>query len=204
MIILELNTEFEKEGDRVMNLKEFKVENLEEGTYFGIVLSGQTIIDGKFACEGEFFSRANPKEIGSYGQTAVFIRKGWKGKSLLGSVEEIGDVKYIDGCTDSLLVCPPRKGDPCLNSLYFPKNTNQTFHTHPSQRLGAVLSGEGYACLEDKEIKLEPGTVFLIETNEVHRFRTENSEMVVIAYHPDSDWGPTDEEHPMINKTIIK
>ena len=36
-----------------------------------------------------------------------------------------------------------------------------------------------------------------------HCFRTEDSGMCVIAYHPDSDFGPTDDEHPMINRTIV-
>ena len=27
--------------------------------------------------------------------------------------------------------------------------------------------------------------------------------MAVIAYHPDSDFGPTHEVHPMINRTIV-
>jgi hypothetical protein len=28
--------------------------------------------------------------------------------------------------------------------------------------------------------------------------------MRVIAYHPDGDWGPTDENHTMLNRTYIK
>ena len=28
--------------------------------------------------------------------------------------------------------------------------------------------------------------------------------MDVIAYHPDSDWGPTHREHPMLNRTLVK
>ena len=27
--------------------------------------------------------------------------------------------------------------------------------------------------------------------------------MCVIAYHPDSDFGPTDDDHPMVNRTIV-
>jgi hypothetical protein len=27
--------------------------------------------------------------------------------------------------------------------------------------------------------------------------------MDVIAFHPDSDWGPTDEKHPMLNRTYL-
>jgi hypothetical protein len=28
--------------------------------------------------------------------------------------------------------------------------------------------------------------------------------MVVVAYHPDSDYGPTHEAHPMINRTVVR
>jgi hypothetical protein len=30
---------------------------------------------------------------------------------------------------------------------------------------------------------------------------TEDSHLDVIAYHPDTDFGPTDDNHPMINRT---
>eukprot|EP00968_Pinguiococcus_pyrenoidosus_P010274 scaffold803_cov310-Pinguiococcus_pyrenoidosus.AAC.187 len=37
-----------------------------------------------------------------------------------------------------------------------------------------------------------------------HAFATKGDEqMCVIAFHPDSDFGPQDECHPMINRTII-
>lgn len=191
------------EGNELAHV-EWSTVVVQSGTAFGVVLTGCAYIGGRVVHAGEYFSRVGPVRIDSKGTTAVFIRQDWQGHDVFaGRVGQAGDVRYIDGCTDSLLVCPPRKGDPCLNALYFPPNINQTFHTHPSQRLGAVLSGRGVACLEGKEIALVPGTVFLIETNEVHRFRTEVEPMVVVAYHPDSDWGPTDEVHPMINRTFL-
>jgi len=174
------------------------------GTIFGVVLDGCATVNGRLVNTGEYFCRTSPVTIEAKGTTATFIRNDWIGDNVIaGTIAAKGNVKYIDGCTDSLLVCPPKLGDPCLNALYFPPHTNQTFHTHPSQRLGAILSGKGYACMEDGEIPLTLNTVFILETGNVHRFRTEEDPMVVIAYHPDSDWGPTDETHPMINRTII-
>ena len=32
---------------------------------------------------------------------------------------------------------------------------------------------------------------------------TADEALLVIAYHPDSDFGPTHERHPMINRTIV-
>jgi quercetin dioxygenase-like cupin family protein len=66
------------------------------------------------------------------------------------------------------------------------------------------VSGSGYACLSDgKKIKLKPETLFCIEEKENHRFITEKEPMVVIAFHPDGDWGPTDHNHTMLNRTYI-
>lgn len=180
--------------------------SVKTGTVFGVVVNGSASVKNRQVFEGEFFCRTAPLDVVAEGLVALFIKTDWVGKNVVaGEVgKEKGDVNYIDGCTDSLLVCPPRLGDPCLNALYFPQNTTQTFHTHPSVRLGVVLNGEGLACLEDQNIQLKKGTVFQIDVDEVHRFITEDSSMVVIAYHPDSDWGPTDQQHPMINKTIIQ
>ena len=52
----------------------------------------------------------------------AIIRYGYQGLDLVGKVEPTGRLAYIDGCTDTLLISPPRKGDACLNHLHFPKN----------------------------------------------------------------------------------
>lgn len=180
-----------------------------DGAVMGAVVSGFIVVNGTPVPKGNFFSRrataSAPIIIETYGEAAVFGQSGFTRprEILSGVIPETGDVKYIDGCTDSLLIAPPRLGDPCLNALYFPPGVDQTFHTHPSQRLGVVLSGRGLACFNDEEAELTPGEVFFLPTDERHRFRTLDEPMVVIAFHPDSDWGPTDEEHPMINRTIL-
>lgn len=177
------------------------------GTVYGVVLTGVAMVNDRLVLGGEYFVAVAPSIIKSFGVTAIFNRKDWVGRQIVGGAidPDMGDVRYIDGCTDSLLVAPHRLGDPCLNALYFPPNTDQTFHTHPSIRLGCVLAGSGVACVGDtgEEIQLRVGTVFGIATDERHRFRTEGKSMLVVAYHPDSDWGPTDEIHPMINRTIV-
>jgi hypothetical protein len=124
-----------------------------------------------------------------------------------GPIEHEGRLKYIDGCTDSLLIPPVKFGDPCLNLLYFPPDIDQTAHDHPSDRIG-ILSGRGrcHAWNDGQEelIDLVPGMIFCIHTGGKHKFSTPYGEdMRVLAYHPDSDFGPTDEQHPMINRTIV-
>ena len=37
-----------------------------------------------------------------------------------------------------------------------------------------------------------------------HAFETpEGSELDVVAFHPDSDFGPAPKDHPMVNRTIV-
>ena len=44
---------------------------------------------------------------------------------------------------------------------------------------------------------------FVIKTNTIHSFNTLSQSMDIIAFHPDSDIGMTDDDHPMINRTIV-
>src|SRR5436190_9407248 len=71
-----------------------------------------------------------------------------------GPLEPAGRLRYIDGCTDTLLIAPPRLGDPCLNALYFPSVTDQTQHTHPSLRAGLGMSCRGVCRVTGEEIPL--------------------------------------------------
>lgn len=121
-----------------------------------------------------------------------------------GPVEKTGRLKYIDGCSDTLLISPAKLGEPCLNLLHFPANTIQTMHHHPSFRFGMVVTGAGESVSQNGKIALKAGDVFFIPENVEHKFNTFDSEMNVIAFHPDSDWGPTDEVHPMKNRTWFK
>jgi hypothetical protein len=75
--------------------------------------------------------------------------------------------------------------------------------------MGVVISGEGEAFQEksnysDGWVKpLKKGCIFMLTEQELHSFRTSDSHMDIVAFHPDSDTGPTDENHSMINRTYI-
>ena len=127
-----------------------------------------------------------------------------------GPVETTGRLAYIDGCTDSVLVAPVRRGDPCLNLLHLPPGTTQTDHTHPSLRVGLVVEGRGRCVLAaaseegEQVVALAPGTVFVLAPDTVHRFETDARDGVLLmAWHPDSDSGPSDDDHPMLNRTFV-
>jgi hypothetical protein len=138
------------------------------------------------------------------GSGIVASRVGHRGFFHLGGpIEERGRLRYIDGCTDSLIIPPVMRGDACLNFLHFPPHTRQTPHTHPSIRAGIVVRGAGECETPVGRYALTPGMVFVIRADGLHSFNTHEQELAVIAYHPDSDFGPTHEDHPMINRTII-
>jgi len=117
--------------------------------------------------------------------------------------EVAGSLSYIDGCSNSNIIPPPRNGEPCLNYLYFPCNINQTFHTHPSIRIGCILSGQGMAETSVGMFELKVGDVFILDRFTRHRFITLDKHMSLIAFHPDSDDGPTDEINPMKSRTHL-
>lgn len=121
-----------------------------------------------------------------------------------GPIEDTGRLRYIDGCTDTLLISPPTLGEPCLNLLHIPPNTEQTRHTHPSLRAGIIAEGHGICREPDRDIPLKPGTIFCIPADGPHSFHTLSESLKVIAYHPDSDTGPSHNDHPMINRTMVE
>src|SRR5262249_51232703 len=93
---------------------------------------------------------------------------------------------------------------PCLNHLHIPPHTAQSAHTHPSERIGVILRGSGECRTGSGAVyPLASGMGWRIPTGSVHSFFTTDDSLDVIAWHPDSDFGPTDENHPMINRTIL-
>ena len=76
-------------------------------------------------------------------------------------------------------------------------------HTHPTVRIGIVARGRGVCETPDGRYPLEPGLCWYLTPNDAHRFITEDEPMDVIAWHPDSDSGPADADHPMLNRTYV-
>ncbi len=176
-------------------------------TVYGAVVTGRATIrtPGLVAQleAGGFFGVPGPCEITADGGAMIVERVGHRAVPCVGRIEARGRLVYIDGCSDTILCAPARLGDPVLNHLHFPAGTKQSVHIHPSVRLGVVMRGRGVAFGPSWEEPLEPGTAFLLAEHERHAFRTEGSSMDVVAFHPDSDWGPTDAAHPMLNRTYV-
>lgn len=174
---------------------------------YGMVTSGLAVLQKPSGqrCElerGMYFA-ANGGSV-SGGQGLVIMAAGYRSLWQIGGpLEPSGRLRYIDGCSDTLLISPPRLGDPCLNHLHIPPHTDQTPHTHPSARLGVILNGSGECRTPDGVYPLQPGMGWYIPTGCLHSFFTRTDALDVVAWHPDSDFGPRDDDHPMINRTIV-
>lgn len=211
-------------------------------TYYGMVTHGSCYIGREqpeyTIDEGMFFCLPGPLTLNATleGRGLVIERCDYQGFPQIGGpLEGRGRLRYIDGCSDTLLICPPLIGEPCLNHLHIPPGTNQTAHTHPSQRIGVILRGSGY-CLtpcpcdevEIGDYQLNPGQTYVRETLDegglriwvrtelkegmgwwiptglLHSFHTGSNEFLdVVAWHPDSDFGPQHDNHPMLNRTYV-
>ena len=206
--ILALDTMYPSIGEKVVNAL---YHTKPYSTIYGYVMSGDVKFpNGSVAVEGQYFCfwSLQSESIDTSGEVYIFTRMGYKGQNTIGGpIEKTGRLVYINNCSDSLLVYPPRMGDPSLNLLHFPSGVKQSFHIHPSIRLGVVVDGEGFSNVKEngieKEVPLRVGDLFCIEERERHRFRTTTSHMTVVPYHPDGDWGPTDHNHTMLNRTYI-
>lgn len=180
-------------------------------TTYGIVLHGHLTVRStgssyeKQVGPLEYFCITD-QEAELDGTAVFFTRLGFIGQPTIGGpIETSGRLSYIDNCSDTILVYPPRFGDPSISLLSFPHNITQRFHTHPSIRMGVVVRGKGYSELGTGEkIQLEPGVAFCVSEREVHRFVTDSkSGLDVISYHPDGEWGPTDQNHTLLNRTHL-
>lgn len=206
---------FVYEGSAVVQKKVLPPVIMKAGMFFSIT-------------EFDWWIRQGLDGTGPYGKVViiqvlhergVYPQNKYRAMDLFGVVEKEGRLAYIDGCTDSLLIPPIKLGDPCLNHLHFPAGIDQTAHTHPSHRIGIVSSGHGVCKTPFGDAELSPGTIFVIKEwngtgysygldgnlheDGTHKFATGDTGLDVIAFHPDSDFGPTDINHPMINRTIV-
>ncbi len=177
------------------------------GTAFGLVVEGPARLslgDDDFVLRaGAYFVAPGAARVGG-GRGLAIVAPGYRGLAQLGGpIEATGRLRYIDGCTDTLLVCPPRRGEPCLNHLHLPPGTNQSAHTHPSVRIGVIARGRGVCRTPAGDHPLSPGLGWVIPAGLEHCFVTGDEALDVLAWHPDSDFGPRDDDHPMVNRTFL-
>lgn len=177
-------------------------------THFGIVVSGKMQIKTGFGIvdipTGGYCSLPGVAHIEGEGEALLVSRRGYLGVFTIGGpIERTGRLRYIDGCSDSVLIAPPLMGDPCLNFLSVPPGIDQTAHTHPSIRVGIVMNGRGVCRSPGGEQPLRPKDIFVLPRDMEHSFHTLDDWLRIVVYHPDSDCGPSDDQHPMVTRTLV-
>ena len=136
--------------------------------------------------------------------TMLIVDAGMALPPVGGYVEEAGRNRDIDGCSATLLVMPPRRGDPCVNHLHIAAGTVQTGHRHPGERIGMVVRGRGLAHHEaGSPMVLYPGRAWRVLAGERHRFETGGEALDILVFQPDSEWPPTGEAQRMPDATIV-
>jgi mannose-6-phosphate isomerase-like protein (cupin superfamily) len=177
------------------------------GACYGFVLTGEVEAEHFHVSAGHWFTTSSGINARLVKGTLLFLvqKMGYVGMEVIGLLEGHGRLKYIDGAMDSILFGPIKKGDPVINALYMPPGIHQTMHTHPSTRCGVIIQGTAQAETRTSIHPLEPGMIFYLPANGWHKFRTDLSDdsMMLFAFHPDSDFGPSDEDHPMLNRTMV-
>lgn len=181
------------------------------GTHFGFVYQGQPLLsrqngEASYSLRrGMYFCLPEAGGVGGeHSAGMVITRPDCHGMFQLGGpLEAAGRFAYIDGGTNSLLIPPVTLGDPCLNAIYFPPGVDQTLHTHPSDRIGMVVSGSGMLETSKTPVSLKPGNVFLIPANLAHKFITGDDSLTMVVFHPDSDAGFTHRDNPMLKRTVV-
>lgn len=176
-------------------------------SFYGLVLKGdcqiKTAATNLTLTEQMYFALPGDFSLTTSGQVVIFQRWGYRTlPTFAGPLEDDGRLSYIDTCRSSILVHPARLGDPVLNLLVFSPNIEQSPHHHPTTRLGAVVSGSG-TFVGSAQKPIEKGMVFALKSFETHCFHSGPNGLMVVAFHPDSDVGPTDEQHPMKSRTYL-
>lgn len=189
-------------------INSIEINESEQDTHYLFVSEGEVTLKSS---NGEFLLRKNTFaavpgnfSLDGSGKVLVATRLNYTGLFTIGgSIEPLGRLNYIDGCSSTVLINPLRRGEPCLNFLYVPPGVSQTPHTHPSLRIGLVAEGNGTCQVDEGTFKMQPGTVFCLPENKLHSFSAINDSLRIIIYHPDSDVGPTDDSHTMLNNTFV-
>ena len=177
------------------------------GTAFGVVTRGPTTLlhdgDAWALRPATWFVMPRGGALRG-GEGLLVIVSGYAGvRQVGGPLEARGRLVYVDGCTDTLLACPPRLGEPSLNHLHVPVEARQRAHTHASDRVGVIVRGSGWCITPDGRAELAEGMGWWIPANTVHHFVADaDAPLDVVAWHPDSVFGPTDEHHPMRTGTL--
>jgi mannose-6-phosphate isomerase-like protein (cupin superfamily) len=179
------------------------------GTHFGYVFTGRSQLkqtDSTYPLSaGMYFALPNTGVIAGNNSSGFVITCGGFQHTftLGGPVQSWGKFAYIDGGKTDILLPPMQQGDPGLYGLHFPPGVDQTMHDHESDRVVLVVSGTGCCLTPNQRCDFIPGMVLRIPRGEKHKFMTTDRGLSMVIFHPDSEMGFSDTNHPMLIQTYV-
>ena len=180
------------------------------GAHFGYVFTGRSPIapaDGNeyLLNAGMYFALPGAGVIGGKKSSGMVITCSDFNHAFVlgGPVAAPGEFPYIDGGMTDILLSPMRQGDPGLYGLHFPPEVDQTMHDHESDRIILVISGSGCCLTPDQRCDFVPGMILRIPRKEKHKFKTFQENLSLVTFHPDSEMGFSDTNHPMLLQTYV-
>jgi quercetin dioxygenase-like cupin family protein len=123
-----------------------------------------------------------------------------------GAAHPIGRLHHLHGGNLNLLLPPIYVEDPCLLALHFPAQIGQDMHYHESDRIVTLLAGNGGYCDTPSQGRtyLQPGQTYRIPAKVAHRLVSEEEDLHLLIFHPNSSIGFSDRNHPMLRRTMVE
>lgn len=170
-------------------------------THYGLAFRSCSVLSNAgqaFLPPGGWFAQNGAVNINGGQGLVVSMPNRWGLNSYGGPVEECGRLRYIDGCSRSFLAPPAKMGDPFLELIHCPPETQQEFHAFQHIRVGVVFRGSGRLLIGGagefggEHRDLTPGLAFVIPPTLEHSLHTAGERLDVVVWSPESEWGPTD------------
>lgn len=159
--------------------------------------------EGKILLPENYYFRLGPG-VKIRGKSALVVLVAMPPRETkFGKIPQRGAIEYEPGGQETTLVYPDIFGEPTLNFLSMePHFRDQLMHWHDAIRINIVISGEVFCeTPSHAPVTCNRGSIIILPNGALHRFRTNSTGMKFVAFHPDSEFGPTPKNNPMFNKT---
>lgn len=112
----------DKHHIRVQSIVDSELNLDPQASHFVVIHKGEvcaSLVTGEYVLrENCFGSFPGAVRLEAHGNALIISSIGYESPVLIGGpIERKGRLRYIDGCTASLLIPPPVRGEPCLNCL---------------------------------------------------------------------------------------
>lgn len=176
--------------------------------HFGVVQTGRATLKRNrqelLIPSEHYFRTSGPSNISGGLGLLISMATAQERSLKIGEIPQRGYLEYKPGGRMAAICPPDVRGDPNLNMLEMdPTIRDQDDHFHPSVRVNIVITGS-VTCFTHNAPPRElfPGDVIVLHPKQHHRFVAGDQGMRFVAFHPDSNYGPTRDDNPMLNNTF--